>query len=136
MGGGKQADVSSPEEVQEDEGKRGSMGTFLTWTKGVEGVLPGQASRWRRGTAHRQLTPAPGRKITRGATTGSLGDSRRCSVNPDTSTNKETQASFSLKEMLVSENEGKRMHPRDFDFSRAMVLPAYLTIRAEPRVCM
>lgn len=57
-------------------------------------------------------------------------------MNPDTSTNKETQASFSLKEMLVSENEGKRMHPRDFDFSRAMVLPAYLTIRTEPRVCM
>lgn len=57
-------------------------------------------------------------------------------MNPDTSTNKETQASFSLKEMLVSENEGKRMHPRDFDFSCAMVLPAYLTIRTEPRVCM
>ena len=40
--------VSSTEEAQEGEGKQGRVGTFLLWTKGVESVLPGSASRWQR----------------------------------------------------------------------------------------
>lgn len=39
--------VSSTKQAQEGKGKWGRMGAFL-WTEGIEGVLPGPASRWRR----------------------------------------------------------------------------------------
>lgn len=61
MGGGKQADVSSPEDFQEGERKGDRMGPFLTQNKGVEGVVPDPASRWHKGP-HTQTTKSPARE--------------------------------------------------------------------------
>lgn len=114
MGGGKQADVSSPEDFQEGERKGDRMGPFLTQNKGVEGVVPDPASRWHKGPIHRQPSLQPGRKTTWGVTTGSLRGSRRCSVIPDIWASKETHVNFSLKEMVVNEKRGTGMHPKDY----------------------
>lgn len=45
---GRGSEVFSTKEVQEGERRGDKMGTFLLWTKGVEGVLPAPASWWRR----------------------------------------------------------------------------------------
>lgn len=115
--------VSSTKEVQEGEGKRDRMGTFLlpkSWrcsSRLSQQVAEGQPT---------DYSPAPRGKVTWFVSTGYFGGSRRCSVNPGALTSKETQArSFSLEEMLISAGQGLRAHHRKrmLRLSRTMVLP-------------
>lgn len=114
------------------------MDTFLLWTERVEGVLPDPAS-WRcRNSTEMTNFPAPMRKITWPRTTGCFGGSRRCSVNPDVFTSKETQVRGLLPKGEAGKREpGHQGAPREETIPPCdvMGLPSDLTARTEPGRC-